>query len=88
MRPKRRTIERRMSEIRSELASIERDAVTEEEVGKALREFDPVWKSLNTNEQMRIIRKLVERVAYDGRTGKVAVTFRSAGFKALCGGAE
>jgi hypothetical protein len=26
----------------------------------------------------------VERVGYDGRTGKIAVTFRSAGFKELC----
>jgi site-specific DNA recombinase len=45
-----------------------------------------VWKSLNTNEQTRIVRMVVDRVGYDGRTGKVAVTFRSTGFKALCGG--
>ena len=79
-------LERRMSEVRAELGANEAEAVTEEEVREALRTFDPVWKSLNTNEQTRIIRTLVERVGYDGRTGKVAVTFRSAGFKALCGG--
>jgi site-specific DNA recombinase len=27
---------------------------------------------------------LVERVGYDGRDGKVTVTFRSPGIKALC----
>ena len=80
------TIERRMSEIRSELATIDSEAVSEEEVAEALKAFDPVWKSLNTNEQTRITRMLVDRVGYDGRTGKVAVTFRSAGLKALCGG--
>ena len=53
---------------------------------EALKEFEPVWKSLNTNEQTRIIRAVIERVGYDGRTGKVAVTFRSAGLKVLCGG--
>jgi site-specific DNA recombinase len=80
------TIEHRMSEIRSELATIDSETVSEEEVAEALKAFDPVWESLNTNEQTRIIRMLVDRVGFDGRTGKVAVTFRSAGFKALCGG--
>jgi site-specific DNA recombinase len=45
-------------------------------------------KTLNTSEQSRIIRALVERIGYDGRTGKVAVTFRSAGFKTLCDAME
>ena len=75
-----------MSEVRTELCAVDADAVSEEEIAEALKAFDPVWKSLNTNEQTRIIRMLVDRVGYDGRTGKVAVTFRSAGFKALCGG--
>ena len=43
-----------------------------------------MWKSLNTGEQTRIVRALVERVGYDGRGGKIAVTFRAAGFKDLC----
>jgi site-specific DNA recombinase len=81
------SIERRMSEVRAELGSLEREAVSEQEVAEALATFDPVWKSL-TNEQTRIIRTLIERVGYDGRTGKVAVTFRSAGFKDLCEGRE
>ena len=81
-------LERRMSEVRVELAGLEADAVTEEEVAEALKAFDPVWKSLNTSEQSRIIRMLIERVGYDGRSGKVSVTFRSAGFKDLCGGAK
>jgi site-specific DNA recombinase len=79
-------LERRMSEVRSELAGLEAEAVTGEEIADALKAFDPIWTSLNTNEQTRIVRMLVERVGYDGRTGKVAVTFRSAGFRALCGG--
>ncbi len=60
--------------------------MNEDEVEQALRRFDPVWKSLNTNEQTRIVRTVIDRVGYDGRTGKVAVMFRSAGFKALCEG--
>jgi site-specific DNA recombinase len=55
---------------------------------QALEAFDPIWKTLNTSEQSRIIRALVERVGYDGRTGKITVTFRSAGFKKLCDAME
>jgi len=80
--------ERRMSEIRADLGALEREAVSEPEVAEALATFDPVWESLNTNEQTRIVRTLIERVGYDGRTGKVAVTFRSAGFRDLCEGRE
>jgi site-specific DNA recombinase len=82
------SLERRISEIRTELGALDATAVTEEEIAEALKTFDSVWKSLNTNEQTRIIRLLIERVGYDGRTGKVAVTFRSAGFKALCGAVQ
>lgn len=43
------SLERRISELRAELGSIEAEAVSEEDVEQALRTFDPVWKSLNTN---------------------------------------
>jgi site-specific DNA recombinase len=80
------SLERRISEVRADLGAMEAETVSEEEVAEALKEFEPVWKSLNTSEQTRIVRAIIERVGYDGRTGKVAVTFRAAGFKALCGG--
>jgi site-specific DNA recombinase len=76
--------ERRVAEIRGELGVLDAEAVSQPELKRALEAFDPVWKSLNSGEQTRIVRALVERVGYDGRTGKVAVTFRSAGFKDLC----
>jgi site-specific DNA recombinase len=82
------SVERRISEIRAELGAIDGEAMGLEDVVAALTAFQPVWKSLNTNEQTRIIRAVVERVGYDGRTGKVAVTFRSAGLKDLCRGVK
>jgi site-specific DNA recombinase len=81
-------LERRISEVRAGPGAMDAAAVSEEEVEEALRAFDPVWKSLNTSEQTRVVRAIIERVGYDGRSGKVAVTFRAAGFKALSGGRE
>ena len=78
------TTERRVAEVRDEPGILDAEAVSQPELKQALEAFDPVWKALNTGEQTRIVRALVERVGYDGRTGKIAVTFRSAGFKELC----
>ncbi|MCX6630876.1 MAG: hypothetical protein NTW28_24950, partial [Candidatus Solibacter sp.] len=78
------TTELRVAEVRAELGILDAEAVSQPELKQALVAFDPVWKSLNTGEQTRIVRALVERVGYDGRTGKIAVTFRSSGFKDLC----
>ena len=40
--------------------------------------------TLDLAGQSRLIRAVIDRVGYDGRTGKIAVTFRSGGFKAIC----
>ncbi|MFO0935524.1 MAG: recombinase family protein [Gemmataceae bacterium] len=50
---------------------------------KALERFAPIWQSLNTREQARLIRLLVEMVEFDGETGKLAIRFRPAEFRTL-----
>jgi len=83
-----RTIEQRMTAIREEVITIQRETVDEGDLARALAVFDPVWESLSPREQSRIVRLLVERVGYDGRDGRVTVTFRSPGVKALCSEAD
>jgi site-specific DNA recombinase len=45
--------------------------------------FDDIWKAMNMEEQRTLLRQLVDKVGYDGRTGKVTVSFKSAGVKEL-----
>ena len=45
--------------------------------------FDRVWESLSLGHQARILRRLVERVDYDGRSGDISITLHPAGFAAL-----
>ncbi|MBA3480191.1 MAG: hypothetical protein H0T51_00115 [Pirellulales bacterium] len=45
--------------------------------------FDSVWDSLTPPEQVRVVQLLVERVDYDGATGKVSITFHPSGIKTL-----
>jgi site-specific DNA recombinase len=54
------------------------------DVEAALHAFDPLWEQLSTWEQERFIRTLVDQVRYDGKTGTVALGFRSSGIKDLC----
>ncbi len=59
--------------------------VDEAEIAAALADFDTVWDCLAPREQGRVVELLVERVAYDGGTGSISITFRPAGIKTLAG---
>ena len=78
-----RSTEQRLTEIREEITALGREMVDEREVQAALSLFDPVWETLAPREQARIVRLLVERVDYDGKSGTVSVTFRPNGIKTL-----
>ena len=39
---------------------------------------------MTIEEQSRLVRQMVGRVGYDGRTGKVTVSFKYAAIKDLC----
>ena len=49
------------------------------EADEALAPFrdHSVWEALPAAEQARLVQRLVQRVEYDGREGKVAITFHS-----------
>jgi len=76
-------VEQRLKGIQDELALSKNRAIDEKELRAALSQFDPVWDSLLPREKVRIVRLLVERVEYDGREGKIALTFLPSGIKAL-----
>jgi site-specific DNA recombinase len=79
-------VEGRMVNIGAELAALDAAAVDPADVRTMLEQFDPVWESLTTRDQERLIRLLVAKVTFDGRTGKAGVTFKGAGAKELCQG--
>jgi site-specific DNA recombinase len=78
-----RIAEQRSSEINAEVAALDGERVSEGEVESALAVFDPVWESLTSREQARIVQLLVQRVDYDGAEGQVSITFHPSGIKTL-----
>jgi site-specific DNA recombinase len=77
--------EQRATNIREELIAHSGELVDERDLASALSLFDPVWESLSSPEQTRVMRLLVERIAYDGNNETLAITFRPTGIKALAG---
>jgi site-specific DNA recombinase len=75
--------ETRAEELRKEILRREKRRIDEKELRRTMESFEDVWKAMNLEEQRDLLRQLVEKVGYDGRTGKVTVSFKSAAVKEL-----
>jgi site-specific DNA recombinase len=78
------TGEARATEVKRDILVRERERLNGEELRKAMEPFEVLWKAMNVEEQGLLLRQLVEKIGYDGRTGKVIVSFKSANIKQLC----
>ncbi len=63
------TVERRLVTVARDLEAAKHQAIDERRVAAALSTFDSVWDALVPAERARVLGLLMERVAYDGRTG-------------------
>ena len=76
-------IENRLIALRQEMSETRKQLVSEDETREVLQSFDPVWESLTSGEQGRILGLLIERVEYDGSTGKLTIAFHRSGIRTL-----
>lgn len=83
-----RAMEQRMVVVRQDIVNLQRAAIDENDLTQALMLFEPIWETLPPRDQSRIIKLLIERIGYDGRNGKVTITFRSLGLRMLCNDQE
>jgi site-specific DNA recombinase len=79
-------LERRLSEVGEQRANLEAIQIDEQELGRVLKRFDPIWKVLLTPEKERVLRLVIERIDYDGVTGMLAFVFRLPGVASLTAG--
>jgi hypothetical protein len=47
--------------------------------------FGSAWEAMPTEEQARVLGRLIERVDYDGAQGKLTIRFSAAGIQTLAG---
>jgi len=75
--------EQQLVRVKEQGHALRRRQLHEADVKAALGQFGPVWGSLTPGEQARLVQLLVEGVEFDGKAGKVAITFHPAGIKTL-----
>ncbi len=80
--------EHHLADLITEGRELDADQFNDADAVRAPAEFDPVWASLTTREQTRLVQMSIAKVGYDGQTGKVTVDFRWAGIKDLCNGTK
>jgi len=78
-----RQLEDRLAAVQGELNALGAQRIDAADLRAALASFDPVWGHLTTPEKARVVQLLIERIDYDGSTGKLALTFRPAGVRTL-----
>jgi site-specific DNA recombinase len=76
--------EHKLADLLVQTKASELAAADPRELQKTLEQFDPIWDTLPTRDQERLIRILISKVAYDGQTGKVTISFRHQQGKELC----
>jgi site-specific DNA recombinase len=75
--------EARTAELRTKILRLEKQQVEEKELRATMCSFQEVWNAMNIEEQRNVVCLLLEKVGYDGRTGKVTLSFKSAEVKEL-----
>jgi site-specific DNA recombinase len=78
-----RLAEERLFRVREQVALLRKGWLAAEDVALALALFDPVWPELSPAAQARVVRLLVRRVDYDGKHGKLRITFHETGLQVL-----
>ena len=74
----------RLSRAEEELQSAERTTLDEQELRRAICDFEAVWEALKPVEQERMLKAVIEQVTYHGESGQVGIRFRSNAWKKIC----
>jgi len=78
--------EDRLREILEEIGTLESQVVDEDDFRSVVAQFGPVWDLLSCREQAHILRTLIEYIVYNGKTNRVTLSFRAAGFRDMFSG--
>ncbi|MFM9069356.1 MAG: recombinase zinc beta ribbon domain-containing protein [Planctomycetota bacterium] len=68
-------VQQRLVEIKQHTEQIEKQCLTEPDIDAAIDNFDELWKSLPTREQVELLRLLVARVEFVSDTSSVEISF-------------
>jgi uncharacterized protein with HEPN domain len=76
-------ISQHLRDARREVKQLDEMTVSDQTLHATLQLFDPVWEVLYPIERVRILRLLLGQVDYNGKTGKLGITFHPLGIVSL-----
>jgi site-specific DNA recombinase len=75
--------ERDITTTSNRLEKLKSNRLGEEDIREACHKFDPLWDTLNMDEQWRMLGLLLEKVEFDAGNGSIDLTFAPGGIKTL-----
>lgn len=73
----------RVQELDGRMRELEARHLDESHLGRGLEAFDQVWEALLIPERERVLNLLIDRVAYDGLTKQLSITYKPTGIATL-----
>ncbi len=75
--------ERDITTTSNRLEKLKSNRLDADEIRDACRKFDPLWDTLSTDEQWRMLGLLLEKVEFDAGSESINLTFAPGGIKSL-----
>jgi site-specific DNA recombinase len=75
--------ERSIADVEKRLETLKHSSFSMKDVRSACRKFDPIWDTLSSKEQRRMLKTLLESVEFDAATESVILNFAPGGVKKL-----
>lgn len=75
--------QRRLADIRETLDGLSVMRIEPQEVERVFTRFDPLWNAMSPLDQSHLLRLLIQRIEFDGRSGEIELQFHSDGIRTL-----
>ena len=73
----------RMLELDKQIAALENEEISQEDVSAAFHDFETVWDRLSPREQSQIVGLLISSVEFDPEESSIELEFHPTGIKQL-----
>lgn len=75
--------QRRLVEIRKQQENLPQSQIDREDVEHVFERFDPLWDAMSPNDRGELLRLLIQRVDFDGKSGEIELQFHPGGIRTL-----
>lgn len=75
--------QRRLVEIRKQQDGLSQSQIDPQDVERVFGRFDPLWEAMSPNDRGELLRLLIQRIDFDGKSGEIELLFHAGGIRTL-----